>query len=447
LLLAVVLCASGVSGDEHRVNVRTTGSQANPALALTEAGDVIAVWSSYYSSSGRSNEIVGRRWNLSDMPPDADEFQVNVARAGNDTEPAVAVDGQGRFVVAWQGPGLDAEDVFLRQFDPNGRALTDDTRVNSYTPGRQLYPRVAANGAGAFVVVWESCGPAGEEQRSLICTRRFDPNAAALGESSVVDQDQTDCRYPDIAMDANGGFAVTWLQDRTSKTIFARLFDPNGTAVTSAFEVSQVGCSSLTRPSVAMDAAGRFVITWDGDPNRAADDDIHARLYDPDGTAQTDPFVVNDLRAGAQQWPRAAASANEFVIVWTHDTNEPDAATDIHARRFDWSGRPAADSFPVNTTAAGKQQYPAVAMHSDATLVVLWEAEEPDNGGYDVYAKVVPPAVVPDFDADGRVTFFDFAVLALHWREQIASRPIDLTRDGNVDITDLMALCRYWLRE
>ena len=76
-----------------------------------------------------------------------------------------------------------------------------------------------------------------------------------------------------------------------------------------------------------MNSLGCFVIAWDGDPNRASDDDIHARLYDPNGTPRGEPFIVNTIRAGAQQWPQAAISdANEFVIVWEHDSGDPNAA-------------------------------------------------------------------------------------------------------------------------
>ena len=447
VLLAVVVCASVVPAGEYRVNVRTTASQANPALALGDAGDVLAVWSSYYGSSGRSNEICARCWGLSDVRPASAEFQVNVAREGNHSEPAVACDGRGNFVVVWQGPGPEAEDIFVRRFDPNGAALTGEMLVHSYTPGRQLYPRVAAEDAGAFVVVWESRGPADESQRSVVCARCFDPNAAR-GEAFVVDQDAYDCRYPDIAMDAAGGFAVAWMQDRTRKTVFARVFDPNGRAAAAAFEVSRVGCSSLTRPSVAMNGAGRFVVTWDGDPNRAGDDDVHARLYDPDGTPRTDQFRVNTLTDGAQQWPRAAVNdANELVIVWVHDANESGRATDIHARRFDWDGVPAAEPFLLHTLAAGKQQYPAAALADDGTLVALWETEDPNGGGYDIRACTVPAPTDPDFDGDGRVTFFDFAALARHWRQPAQGPPADLTGDGTIDTDDLMALCRRWLRQ
>ncbi len=69
------------------------------------------------------------------------EFLVNTTTPGNQNEPAVAMDNQGRFAVVWQGPGPDQEDIFLRLFDPNGNARTPELAVNLMTAGRQLYPQ------------------------------------------------------------------------------------------------------------------------------------------------------------------------------------------------------------------------------------------------------------------------------------------------------------------
>jgi len=448
-LFVLVLCAPfSALGEEFQVNVRTTGSQANPALALTGTGDVIAVWSSYYSSSGRSNEIIARRLSLDGAIGDSEEFQVNVTCEGNQTEPDVAADGRGGFLVVWQGPGPNEEDIFLRRFDPNGQPLSDQRLVNSYTPGRQLFPRIAGNDRGAFVVIWESRGPADEAGRALVCARCFDPNAAALGEPFVVDEDSYDCRYPDVAMDDEGGFVATWVQDRTSKTVFGRRFEPNGTAAATPFEISRIGCSSMTRPSIAMSAGGRFVVAWDGDPNRASDDDIHARLYDPNATPLTEPFLVNTACEGAQQWPRAAMNeAGEFVIVWMHETSDPNLNTDIHARRFGRDGVPAGGALQVNTYVLGKQQYPAAAMTDDGAFVTAWEDQEPDSGGYDVWACIAAPLISADFNGDLRVSFIDWASFALHWRQQDLPAPTDLNDDGIVDARDVAAFCRQWLRE
>ncbi|MBN2130585.1 MAG: hypothetical protein JW741_13875, partial [Sedimentisphaerales bacterium] len=236
--------------------------------------------------------------------------------------------------------------------------------------------------------------------------------------------------------------------DRTSKTVFGRRFEPNGAATTDPFEISGIGCSSMTRPSVAISAGGRFVVAWDGDPNRAADDDVYARVYDPNATPQTEQFLVNTSREGAQQWPRAAMNeAGEFVIVWMHETGDPNINTDIHARRFGRDGVPAENPLQLNTHVLGKQQYPAAAMTDDGAFVTAWEDQEQSGGEYDICICIAAPLMSADFNGDLRVSSIDLATFALHWRDPNQAAPADLNGDGIVDARDLAAFCRQWLRE
>jgi len=376
---------------EIQVNVRTSGAQANAAVALDSGGDSVIVWSSYYTTSGRSNDILARR--LDAYGTFRSEFLVNTAREGNQTEPAVAMDGQGGFAVAWHGPGLEEEDIFLRLFDANDLPTTEELLVNLRTPGRQLYPCVAAGGAGTLVVGWESRETTPDGDQTFVYSQLFDPNGSGLGAETRVDTDIYDCRYPEVAMDAAGNFAVVWMRDRSNHPIMARLFDPNGVARTDPFQVNTARVASVTRPAIAMNTAGCFVITWDGDPNRASADDIHARLYDPNGTPLSEPFGVNTMREGAQQWPQVAINdANEFVIVWEHDTGDPDAATEIFARRFGLDGEPLTEQSQLNAHTPGKQREPDIAMTEEGSFVAIWESDDQDGSGYGIFAHVEPPA-------------------------------------------------------
>lgn len=402
LLCTLVLCTMGSAiADEFQANVRTTGNQCNPALALTADGGVVLVWSSYYSSSGRSNEIMACYFDPNGSPA-SDEFQINAIRAGNQTEPALAIDSMDFLYVVWQGPGIDGdEDIFARLLTPAGDPVMEEFVVNTNVTGRQVYPSVATSPNGAFVVVWESESPTESGARTAICGLRFDANSAPIGQELGLDGSTYDCRYPDVAADARGNFTVTWLQDRTNKTIRARQFDANGVPVADAFDVSIADITSMTRPSIAMTLNGEFVIVWDGDPNRADSDDIHARCFTDDGTPRTDPFLVNALRDGPQQWPQVAiADANEFTVVWQHEHDDPNLATDIFARTFDLDGQPVDEETKLNGYVAGKQRYPEVAMSPDGSLVAAWESDEQDGSGYGIFAWIQPPATVTDPNAE-----------------------------------------------
>jgi hypothetical protein len=68
----------------------------------------------------------------------------------------VAIGADGDFVITWRSPHGPESDVFARRFASTGAALTGDLQVNSYTTGSQSDPLVAADADGDFVVAWTS---------------------------------------------------------------------------------------------------------------------------------------------------------------------------------------------------------------------------------------------------------------------------------------------------
>jgi hypothetical protein len=436
-----------VCGAEFQVNTHTTYDQKNAAIAMDEAGKFVVVWSSY-GQDGSSNGVFGRLFdpNCGQL---GEEFQINMTSSGNQAEPVVAMDAAAGFVVAWQGPGLieeEQEDIFARRFDPNGLPVGGEFCVNSFTNDQQLCPSVAINNNGTFIVVWESSNTPEQENKS-ICGQLFDSNGVEFGAEFFINAESSVCRYPDVAADANGNFAVVWLEDKSGNSIMARLFDPNGTPRTDTFEVNTTGFNSVTRPSIAMDVAGNFVVTWDGDPNLAGMDDIHARLYDANGTSLGEQFLVNTTLAGAQQYPQAAMNDDgQFVIVWDCriDPNS-ESERDIFGRRFNSLGMPLGDEFQINTFIADDQRSPAVSIGPDGRFVAVWQSYAQDTSRYGIFARPGPIIGSADFNADGLVDFRDYSILSDEWLDEGTALPADLIDDNKVDEQDLAEFCRQWL--
>jgi len=375
---------------EFQINTRTSSNQANPAIAMDPIGNFVIVWSSY-NQDGNSNGIFGQRFDPN-CTPIGDEFQINTTTSGNQTEPSVAMNAVGNFVVAWHGPPSEFEkdeDIFSQRFDPNGQPLGDETLVNTFTQGKQRFPTVAMNTDGAFAVVWESEKP--EVETTVVSCQLFDANGLAVGEEFDVNA-PADCRYPDVAMDPNGNFAIVWMQDNSSNSIIGRLYDANGTAKTEStepFEVSTTNFSSLTRPAIAMDANGYFVVTWDGDPDRASQDDIHARLFDPNGTPLGDQFIVNTTLTDAQQYPQVAMNnKGEFVIVWETEIEAHTTERDIFGQRFDSLGQPVSDEFLINTYVEGDQKSPDVALSDNGVFITVWQSNGQDDSDWDIFGEI-----------------------------------------------------------
>ena len=414
---------------------------------MEKGGNFIVVWSSY-GQDGSSNGVFAQLFdpNCGQL---GEEFQINATSSGNQAEPAVAMDAAAGFVVAWQGPGFieeDREDIFAQRFDPNGLPIGSEFCVNSYANNQQRFPCVSMNNNGTFVVVWESNKTPLEGDKA-ICGQLYDSNGVEFGAEFLVNAESSVCRYPDITADAYGNFAVVWLQDKSSNSIMARLFDPNGTPRTDTFEVNTIGFSSITRPSIAMDDAGHFVVAWDGDPNLAGMDDIHARLYDANGVPLGEQFLVNTTLAYAQQYPQAAMNdEGQFVIVWDCriDPNS-DSERDIFGRRFDSLGEPLGDEFQINTFIADDQRNPDVAIGPDGRFVTVWQSYAQDTSRYGIFAYSGPIIGSADFNADGLIDFYDYSILADEWLQNENPLTSDLIDDNKIDSQDLAEFCRQWL--
>ena len=440
--VAIALVAAIACPAEFQVNTRTSSNQANPVIAADVSGNFVVVWNSYFS--GRSNEIFGRRFGP-DASPIGGEFQINTTTSGNQKEPSVATDAVGNFVVFWYGPGVSEEDIFGRRFDSNGQPLSDQFGVNSRTESRQRLPKAAMNAAGACAVVWESDKLGAKPYAWTVSCQLYDGSGPAVGQEFQANL-LPDCRYPDVAMDDNGNFAIVWLHDNNPNSIMARLYNADGTARTDSFEVSTIGFNSVTRPSIAMDWSGGFVVAWDGDPVSSRLDDIHARCYTFDAVAMGEQFVVNTTITGTQQSPQVAMNnQREFVIVWNSQIDPDINERDIFGQRFDSSCTPIGDEFGANTYVANDQKWAAVAIRENGEFLTVWQSKGQDGSGYGVFGEMGQMVGSADFTGDGFVNFHDYCVLAEEWRKSEKPLTADLIDDNKIDEQDLAEFCYQWL--
>ena len=441
-LVTISILASASQG-EFQVNTHTTWDQKDAAIATDAAGSFVVVWNSY-RQDGDSGGIFGQRFDPNCRSLGS-EFQVNTTTPGNQTEPSVAIDAVGSFVVAWHGPGISEEDIFAQRFDPNGQPFGVEFQVNSRTESRQRYPKVTMNTAGAFTVVWEGEKVEAESSTWVICCRLYDVNGTDVGGEFEVNL-EADSRYPDVAVDGSGNFAVVWMQENSNNSIIARLYDADGTARMEPFEVSTIRFSSITRPSIAMSDNGHFVVAWDGDPNLASLDDVHARLYEPNGTAMAEQFTINADRPGVQQYPAVAMNdSREFVIVWNSRVDPNVNERDIFGRRYDSLGRAVSGEFQVNTYAEADQRYPAVAMKESGEFVAVWESHDQDGSRYGIFGQMMASIGSADFSGDGFVDFNDYCILAEEWQKEENPLRADLIDDDKVDEQDIAEFCYQWL--
>jgi len=150
-------------------------------------------------------------------------------------------------------------------------------------------------------------------------------------------------------------------------------------------------------PVVASDAFGDFVVVWQRPEAGGAGEDILAQLYHPDPAngvaASGSPIQVNATTGVCQQFPAVAAdAAGNFVVVWQRLVGGANG-WDVYLRRFSSAGSPLAGEVLVNTTTAGNQERPAVAMAPDGRYLVVWQSDSQSGGqGWDVAAQAFTAA-------------------------------------------------------
>ena len=71
------------------------------------------------------------------------------------------------------------------------------------------------------------------------------------------------------------------------------------------------------KPSVAMRLDGSYVVAWTAGPDPDGNgNDVFARNFHADGSANGGQFIVNTTTQGPQQDPAVAASGSSFVVAW-----------------------------------------------------------------------------------------------------------------------------------
>ena len=379
-------------GSEFKVNTYTTGGQSLPSVAMDTAGDFVVAWTSL-GQDGASGGIYAQRYNASGAAQGA-EFQVNTYTTGNQTNPSVAMDSEGDFVVAWESYGEDGSGygIYAQRYNAAGVAQGGEFQVNTYTKALQGLPAVAMDAAGDFVVAWESYNEDGSNQG--IYAQQYSSTGAAQGNEFRVNTYTTAQQSsPAVAMDSAGDFVVTWDsygEDGSLYGIYAQRYAaPKPSTVGAEFRVNTYTTDNQDLPKVAMDAAGDFVVTWESYGQDGSGYGIYAQRYNAAGLTQGSEFQVNTYTTGNQKNPSVAMdSTGDIVIAWQsfgQDGNE----YGTYAQRYNSAGVPQGSEFLVNTYTTGGQSNASVAMDAAGDFVVAWQSFGQDGSLEGIFARSV----------------------------------------------------------
>jgi hypothetical protein len=297
LTLASTACNFPVFLPEFVVNTSGPGYSESEDVALGKYGDFIVAWSEFPTNDG---EALARRFNRLCTPLD-DPFPVNSGTTDDQRAASIARDAQGRFVAVWAD---EATTIRGRRFDADGTALGGDFPVNTSTPVHAVTPHVASDPSGNFVVTWTSYDATSAD----VLARRFDSNGVPLGDEFTVNVFTSGVQTAGGVAMSPAGFVVAWggAGSGAPNGIFSRLFDADGNSVTSDLDVhdAPLVSANLRRPDVAMNRDGDFVVVWDDEG--ASGHVVIGRRWNFTGTPAAESFPISEATADDYD-PRVAS--------------------------------------------------------------------------------------------------------------------------------------------
>lgn len=381
------MLSAGPLMNQFSVHETTALDESVPAIAVIEtSGRFVAAWTSFeVAGSDDSGLGVYAGRYFADGTPDGPAFLVNGAQTEDDQlAPELAVDETGHFVVTWQGQDADGAGIFAQRYRADGTAEGPVLAVNHFTDGEQQAPSVAMDSVGNFVISWQSMGQDGDSWG--VYARRYDAAGVALESNEFLVNTTTvgNQAAPDVAMARDtGNFSIVWEGDvqaeHASVEIFAHLYDADANSIRSEFQVNTGVAKDQAMPDVAMDAQGHFVVTWTSEGIPGSGSDVFAQRFDHTGNLSGGEFRVNETTLQGQRNSVVTMDGDgDFFVTW-QSSHQDEFSWGIFGRAYDSSGDVLTTELQVNTYAEQPQTSPVLASNSEGQAVALWLGLDEDH--------------------------------------------------------------------
>jgi len=122
---------------------------------------------------------------------------------------SVAMDARGRVYLAWYTEGSDGQPRMLFAASPDGRKFGAPTRLNTAVGSVPDQVRLAADGAGHVVIVWEDATAV----RRRVLLRYSTDGGRTLSAPQTLSQ-AIKSYAPDVVAAPNGDFVVAWHEEQ-----------------------------------------------------------------------------------------------------------------------------------------------------------------------------------------------------------------------------------------
>lgn len=358
-------------------------------VAADPNGNAIIVWQSFLQDGGGWG-IFARQYDSSGIPK-GNEFQVNTFTANNQFVPRVATDSAGNFAIVWESQGQDGSGygVYCRRFTAAGVPLGSEFQVNTAVANNQHDPFIAMSPAGDFVVVWASDL---QDQGTIgIYGQRFSASGIpAGGEFQLNTYSPDDQKQPSVSMDSNGNFVAVWesgTQDGSGRGVYARRFNAAGIAQGSEVRVNTFTQGDQSDAWVSMNSLGTFVVVWNSALQDGSGSGVFAQRYDAAGNPQGGEFQANTFTTSDQVFPSVAMdAAGRFVVAW-QSQGQDGSGYGVFGKRYAADGSPVGGEFQLNIYVNSDQFNPFLAMLPGGNFMAVWISFGQDGSNEGVFGR------------------------------------------------------------
>ncbi len=141
-------------------------------------------------------------------------------------------------------------------------------------------------------------------------------------------------------------------------------------------------------PKIARDANGNYIVVWKSTNQVSADSkgDIYFQRFNTNDSKTGNETPVNTTTAGEQDRPSVAMNSNgDFIIAWASFTDNT-SILDIKARLYK-NNLPVGNEFLVNSTTLHTQNNPDVDVKDNGEFIIVWDSWYQDGSDRGVYAQ------------------------------------------------------------
>jgi hypothetical protein len=378
------------------VNSTTAGDQQAPAVAMPAAGTALAFWQ---APAADGLGIVARLLDADGTPAGA-EMAVETRPAGDQAAPSAAAGG-GQAVVVWRTGADPDPGIAARRFDDLAQPHGMEAAVNLTPSAPDARPAVAVAGDGSFLVAWEGAADVGAGTGTAILLRSFnDQGFAVSGEIAVHPAGASQRSRPALTASPDGTYLVAWEDDDgAGRGIFGRRFDATGTALGPIQRLHRHTTGDQRNPAVATDPEGRFVVVWyEEEGIEGSGGSLLARRFGPDlaplGRTSFVGLAENPTEGTFSSAPSLAFDDLGYLLVAWPGVSVDSSEASILAHQFDPTGRSQGGDLSLDPAMGNNPLAPTVASGSNSDYLVLWT--DSDASGQGILARRVGDRVFVD---------------------------------------------------